>query len=305
MKPPNTNQCPFSYSYYSSYVTFHIYRDFEKTHTDPITQFSCISTGEYTGVTLWRDFSKLLHPSTTSSSVPTQSHSAPKPGSSPEPSGSSRIWIVGAVLGPIAACVLVGALVFFLAKRKSRGKLSSGAAKGDNGHGNDEMMAHGGHDYDQPMRVGAYLGLKKLDDNAGPAKGLSIFLPEGTIAEIENIAKAAFDLPKPSYKLLPKPIVDFVAGATCLFGGYSPVSMVVKKNPRLWAKQASLKLPITSTSPQLLLHQHQLISGLGKANSTSVLNMSPGADLLSKPGEDLLKSGLSRMLRLLQEGFQW
>ncbi|KAK8070685.1 hypothetical protein PG997_010888 [Apiospora hydei] len=67
--------------------------------------------------------------------------------------------------------------------------------------------------------VGSCLALQKLNDEVSPAKGLSIFLPEGTLAEIENITKTAFDLPKPLYKILQKPIVDFLAGPTCLFGG--------------------------------------------------------------------------------------
>ncbi|KAK7908757.1 hypothetical protein PG985_016060 [Apiospora marii] len=148
------------------YITFKIYHDFDITTTDAITQFNCIEPGEFDGITLWRDFSKLYLPITTSSTVnsltskstttpyPTHSPPASDPSSAPNPTESSRIWIVGAVLGPVAACVLVGALAFFLAKRKSRSKSSPGAAKGGYSNGNDQMMAYGGHDYDQPVRVG-------------------------------------------------------------------------------------------------------------------------------------------------------
>lgn len=122
--------------------------------------------------------------SSQASTTPTASE--PGPTSSPEPSAPSKIWIVGAVLGPVAGCVLVGALVFFLVKRKYRAKSSrevgphgyphdhdqmasvgdqssvayrdstitgNGKTTGIAPYGHDQSTAGGVYDFDQPVRV--------------------------------------------------------------------------------------------------------------------------------------------------------
>ncbi|KAK8074037.1 hypothetical protein PG994_004936 [Apiospora phragmitis] len=78
----------------------------------------------------------------------------------------------------------------------------------------------------------ACLALQKPDNEVNRARDLATYLPKNTIAEIEEITKAAYGLPKPSYKALQKPIVDFVdfvARTSCLFAGIPSHLMVVQE----------------------------------------------------------------------------
>ncbi|KAK8067701.1 hypothetical protein PG996_006813 [Apiospora saccharicola] len=88
--------------------------------------------------------------------------------------------------------------------------------------------------------LNAALALMVPKNKVKPASILSTSLSERVITEIEKIAKAAFDPPKPSYKALQKPVSDFVANTSCLFGTEPNLSATFQADPRLWAKHARM-----------------------------------------------------------------
>ncbi|KAK6853857.1 hypothetical protein PG995_010669 [Apiospora arundinis] len=130
----------------------------------PTTLFWCpAATTSSPQTKMWRDISEWLrkepttkYPSATITKTapttePTSSIAAPPTAasssiSSGETSGDSQVWIVGAVLGPLVACVLVAALVFFVTRRKyQRKSLQGGVPQGQYPHDNDQMVAVKGY----------------------------------------------------------------------------------------------------------------------------------------------------------------
>ncbi|KAK8102314.1 hypothetical protein PG984_015460 [Apiospora sp. TS-2023a] len=86
----------------------------------------------------------------------------------------------------------------------------------------------------------AALALKEPENKVNPSSSLSTLLSEHVITEIEKLAKAAFDSPKPSYRALQKPVSDFVAKTSCLLGTDLNLSATIQADPRLWAKHARM-----------------------------------------------------------------
>ncbi|KAK8119879.1 uncharacterized protein PG998_004505 [Apiospora kogelbergensis] len=140
----------------SDVVKLSIYQSSDTTSANATTYFWCadsVSQNQPTPVEtiLWRDVASIPLRAASSSTVASSTGIASATGSfsepgSPDPPAPSQVWIVGAVLGPIAACVLVGAIVFFLVKRRYQEKPSARGLQGEYSYENDQMVAISGHE---------------------------------------------------------------------------------------------------------------------------------------------------------------